>query len=607
MRKTKLFILLATVLTSSIVFSGCGGGSDDEETTKETTKMEEETKEVVEQVGELLYYDMTLSDDGKTIVDKSGQRNDGTLSSTANVNVKDNVLFMENGGYVTLPEGMFDNRDTITLSIWLRNYTGSANYSALFFGTTESMPVSYWILNPCNPSGKMKSVITESKNPSAPYNTECGITPSDSTKGIDGPATGMGWNYYVTVITKDSITGYFNGELVGTVETGMSVSEFGEDLVAYIGKSSYDDPTYTGFVKELKIYDEEWTETQVKEEYETVMETTASKSPVVETLVEQRADPYIVKADDGYYYFTGSYPMLGGNDTEGYDRVILRRSKTIEGLTDAEEITIWDEKDSNTSYRFIWAPEMHKIGGKWYVFYAGSGQSSNVWDINCRALRCTGDDPYTDEWEEIGKFQGMEGDTNNPFGGFSLDMTYFENNGKHYVIWAQSVGNSNLYMAEIDPEEPWVLISKSIRLSVPEYYWERVTIPVNEGASVIKHGDKIFIVYSASATGPEYCLGMLYADIDADLLDLSSWTKSKDPLLTSEDLTGEYGPGHNSFTVDEEGNDIFVYHSRSQECYENKCEWADNDPLYDPCRDAKVRTVIWSDDGFPILNGVEPK
>ena len=142
-------------------------------------------------------------------------------------------------------------------------------------------------------------------------------------------------------------------------------------------------------------------------------------------------------------------------------------------------------------------------------------------------------------------------------------------------------------------------------LSTPEYDWEKVGFKVNEGASVIKHGNRIFVIFSASATGPEYCLGMLYADINADLMDLSSWTKLDKPLLTSDDLTGEYGPGHNSFTKDAEGNDIFVYHSRDQVCFEGKCNWAGGDPLYDPCRSARVRKVIWTKDGFPILNGVE--
>ena len=602
MKKKALKLMMGISLIAMGLY-GCG--SKEKESVKETEKVTEKKVDKVE--GEILYYDMTLSKDGKSIVDKSKGKHDGILSVNGDITVENNELFLEKGGFITIPRDVFLEEDTITISVWLNNYSGTVNTSALFFGTNESMPVSYYLLNPSNPAGRMKSVVTISSNPTEPYKTEAGISASNTAKSVDGPPTGMGYNHYVTVINKESITAYFNGAEVGSVKTGKAISEFGDKIVAYIGKSAYNDPTFTGFIKELKIYDKELTKEEISKEYEKNKITKESTSPVVDTLVEERADPYIVKGSDGYYYFTGSYPMYGANDKEGYDRVVLRRSKTIEGLKTAEEKVIWDESESDTSSRFIWAPEMHFIGGKWYVFYAGSGQANNVWDINCRALVCKGSDPYNDSWEEVGKFTGLSGDVNTPFSGFSLDMTYFENNGKHYVIWAQSIGNSNLYMAEINPEKPWELISKSIRLSVPEYYWERVSIPVNEGPSVIKHKDKIFIVYSASATGPEYCLGMLSADINSDMMDLKSWTKSKTPLLTSMDLTGEYGPGHNSFTVDENGNDIFVYHSRSQECFENKCKWGKEDPLYDPCRDAKVRTVIWTEDGMPILNGVMPK
>ena len=144
-------------------------------------------------------------------------------------------------------------------------------------------------------------------------------------------------------------------------------------------------------------------------------------------------------------------------------------------------------------------------------------------------------------------------------------MTYFENNGHHYAIWAQTDECSSLFMAEIDPEEPWKCTSKSIRLSYPDYSWERVNENVNEGASVIKRDGKIYIAFSASGTGPEYTIGLLSADADADLMDVNSWTKQGYPVLTSADVPGEYGPGHNSFTVDEDGNDIFVYHARSEE------------------------------------------
>ena len=93
------------------------------------------------------------------------------------------------------------------------------------------------------------------------------------------------------------------------------------------------------------------------------------------------------------------------------------------------------------------------------------------------------------------------------------------------------------------------------------------------------------------------------ADENSDLTDISSWTKLDTPLLTSADLDGEYGPGHNSFVKDENGDWIFVYHSRDEKCFKDECGYANHDPLYDPCRSARKRKVLWDEKGFPILNG----
>ena len=322
----------------------------------------------------------------------------------------------------------------------------------------------------------------------------------------------------------------------------------------------------------------------------------------IEIFIKDRADPFVVRGSDGYYYFTASYPMYGKDDKEGYDRIILRRSETIDGLQSAEEKVIWDEKNSDTAFRFIWAPEIHEINGKWYVLFAASGSENNVWDINCHIIVCEGKDPYNNGWKDIGKFSACDGDTF-PFTGFSLDMTHFECGGKHYVSWAQNGGNSNVYLAEIDPDKPWKNKSPHILLTKPEYAWERVNIPVNEGPAVMIHGGRIFLAFSASATGPEYCIGLMYADEKADLLDIKSWTKMEKPLLTSEDLDGEYGPGHNSFVKDENGDWIFVYHSRDEKCFRGECGFSHEDPLYDPCRSARKRKVKWDENGFPILNG----
>lgn len=317
--------------------------------------------------------------------------------------------------------------------------------------------------------------------------------------------------------------------------------------------------------------------------------------------ITERADPYIMKGADGYYYFTASYPMKSDKDPDGYDRVILRRAKNVCDLTEAEEITIWQATNTTMTHRFIWAPEIHCIRGKWYVFYAGSCRNDHYWYIDCHVLVCEGNNPYTDIWRELGRFGRTEGDAFS-FTGFSLDMTYFEAMGRGYVIWAQHNEDkiSCLYLGEVDPERPWELISAPMLLTKPQLPWETVRFAVNEGPAVLKHGDKIYVTFSASGTGPEYCVGLLEADLTADLLRPDSWKKYDRPLLSSEDLTHEYGPGHNSFTKDADGSVLFVYHARSQECFEGKCGYAQNDPLFDPCRHARVRKIEWTKEEFPF-------
>ena len=340
-----------------------------------------------------------------------------------------------------------------------------------------------------------------------------------------------------------------------------------------------------------------------------IYELSGTITPYSNPLIEQRADPQI-KYDESKkcYYFTASYPAFNSVNN-GYDRIVLRKADSIQELSDdnggvEKEITIWSAPSSGQMAKHVWAPELQQINGKWYVFFA-AGNSDNIWAIRPYVLVCQGDDPYNaDNWKKADGTYEIHAATSEDsayFKNMSLDMTYFEHNGNHYVIWADIIGQSALYMQQIDPDQPWTGTGEVIQLTTPEFGWERDTERVNEGPTILKHGDKIFCAFSASGTGPEYCIGMLYADADANLMDPASWTKMNYPLLTSADVPGEYGPGHNSFTVDAGGNPVFVYHARSEECYNNQCQWANSSSLYDPCRHARVKNVHWTEDGLPIL------
>ena len=306
-----------------------------------------------------------------------------------------------------------------------------------------------------------------------------------------------------------------------------------------------------------------------------------------EPWILQRADPYVYKHTDGTYYFTASVPE--------YDRIVLRSAKGLKELADAPEKEIWHKHESGPMSIHIWAPEIHYLDGEWYIYYSG-GDKDDIWEIRPYILKCQGQDPVNDAWVELGKPQRSASDEFS-FDAFSLDGTVFENKGKRYYVWAEKVGVgrqiSNLYIARM--ETPNKLATEQVLLTTPDYDWERVGFWVNEGPAVIKHGGKIFMTYSASETGKAYCMGMLTADENSDLLDPRSWTKERYPVLCSDEKKGIFGPGHNSFTVDEQGRDICVYHARNEEKIEG-------DPLYNPNRHARLMPVKWDAEGRPVFS-----
>ncbi|MFH8414924.1 family 43 glycosylhydrolase [Streptomyces collinus] len=309
-------------------------------------------------------------------------------------------------------------------------------------------------------------------------------------------------------------------------------------------------------------------------------------------IAEKRADPHIFKHTDGYYYFTASVPE--------YDRIVLRRATTIQGLKTAPETTIWTKHAGGVMGAHIWAPEIHFIDGKWYVYFA-AGATEDIWAIRMYVLEGTGANPLTATWTEKGQIRTQ-------WESFSLDATTFVVNGVRYLAWAQrdpSVNNNtDIYLAKM--ANPWTITGTPVMLSRPTYSWETVGYKVNEGPAVIQRGGKVFMTYSASATDANYCLGMLTASASADLLSQASWSKNPTPVFASSAATSQYGPGHNSFTVSEDGkSDILVYHDRS---YKD----ISGDPLYDPNRRTRVQKVYWNADGtpnfgIPVADGVTPQ
>jgi GH43 family beta-xylosidase len=300
---------------------------------------------------------------------------------------------------------------------------------------------------------------------------------------------------------------------------------------------------------------------------------------LVNPLVLQRADPWVFQDSDGSIYFTGSVPE--------YDRIELRRASTLGGLAAAEPRAIWRKRERGPMSYHIWAPELHRINDVWYIYFA-AGRAEAIWDIRIWVLSCADADPLTGQWVEKGQLQ-------TDWDSFALDATTFEHRGSRYLVWAQKdvsvYGNSHLYIAKMDT--PCSIIGPQVKIATPQYDWERIGFWVNEGPAVIKRNGRIFLTFSASATDANYCMGLLEADENVDLLDPASWVKRPEPVFCTCPENSQYGPGHNSF-IQLNGTDFMVYHAR------NYREIV-GDPLNNPDRHARVQPIRWSDDGYPIF------
>jgi len=296
-------------------------------------------------------------------------------------------------------------------------------------------------------------------------------------------------------------------------------------------------------------------------------------------IVPERADPHVTLHTDGYYYLAATVP--------DYDRLELRRARTLGELSTAEAKVVWRRHESGPMSENIWAPELHFIDGKWYLYFSAGERGKGWRTIRPYTLEGVGANPLEAQWTEKGPMRlGWEH--------FSLDATTFSHRGVRYYVWTQvapNVKGTNIYIAKMDG--PLAITGPITCLSRPELEWEKRGHWVNEGPAVLVKNGRVWMTYSASATDANYCLGLLSAPEGADLLDAKSWTKSPEPVFKTDAVAGQFGPGHNGFTTTPDGKtDILVYHDRNH-------EKITGDPLRNRDRATRAQVIHWRADGTP--------
>ncbi len=277
-------------------------------------------------------------------------------------------------------------------------------------------------------------------------------------------------------------------------------------------------------------------------------------------LLPSGADPWAIHKD-GWYYYTNT---TGRNLT-------LWKTRTLAELARAEKKVVWTPPPGTTYSKQLWAPELHFLDGKWYLlFSADDGRNRNH---RLYVLENPSPDPLEGQWS-------MKGKLTTPGDKWSIDGSYFVHRGALYLLWSGWEGDENgeqdIYLSRLS--KPWQAEGPRVRISKPAYPWERVGdlarpgpddkphVDVNEGPEALVHGDRVFVVYSASGCWTDsYALGMVWAGATADLLDPKAWHKIPQPVFKAANANGTYAAGHNSFFKSPDGKqDWILYHANPE-------------------------------------------
>lgn len=303
-------------------------------------------------------------------------------------------------------------------------------------------------------------------------------------------------------------------------------------------------------------------------------------------------DPWVWQEGEWYYYMN----TTGRNLT-------LWRTRNVADLATAESKVVFTPPTGTAYSRDLWAPEIHRIKGKWYIYVAADSLNNlthRIW-----VLENPNTDPFEGEWT-------MKGKLADPGDHWAIDLTVLQHKGKLYASWSGWEGRTNgrqdIYIARL--KNPWTMKGDRVKIAQPEYDWERhgktseqaqkngepALILVNEGPEFLQHNRKTFLVYSANACWLDYCLGLL-EHTGGSLLKAKNWRKFPQPVFTQAPENGVWAPGHGGFFTTNGGQtDWMIYHANPSET--------------DGCgnkRAPHIQPFTWNADGTPNFGKPIPK
>ena len=269
--------------------------------------------------------------------------------------------------------------------------------------------------------------------------------------------------------------------------------------------------------------------------------------------IARGADPWVIR-HGGYYYWCLSENDLG---------VAVYRSTTLTTL--GEKFVVWRAPASGPHCAEIWAPELHHLDGRWYIYVAasnGANRTHRMIVLECQDAEPTGTFSFKSELYTGDDFKARSDNR------WAIDGTILEHRGARYMLWSgwrDERDEQWLYIAPMS--NPWTLSAARVQLCAnDDYAWEHVGESrrergLNEGPQVLQRDGRTFVIFSCSGSWePTYKLGLLELR-GGDPLNPRAWQKHASPVFMRTERT--CGVGHCSFTVSPDGaEDWIVYHAK---------------------------------------------
>jgi len=200
------------------------------------------------------------------------------------------------------------------------------------------------------------------------------------------------------------------------------------------------------------------------------------------------ADPWVVRHDGSYYL------------VQSKDRTIwVYKSDRLTEPTQ-NGVAVWTAPHNGWNHSNVWAPELHYIDGRWYIYYAAGKSGPPFVYQRSGVLQSVGDDPQGRYIDKGMLYTGddVRGSENI----WAIDLTVTRLGSQLYAVWSGWEANAatdrtpqHLYIARMS--DPWTISSNRVLISSPTESWERGTeLDLNEGPEFLQRGAAVFVIYS---------------------------------------------------------------------------------------------------------------